>query len=190
MTDRVVLPEVLASERLTLRPWRRTDVDDVLAYARDEEWARFLRVLPRPYERTDAVDFIERQLDCDRSTHPAWAVVLDDTVIGGINLRIRLEHRLGEVGYSIARTHWNHGYCTEAARAVIDAAFESWPGLNRVCAFADVENSASQRVMAKLGMTKEGVLRQNRIERGDLIDEAWWGLLRSEWTGSRRRDGR
>jgi RimJ/RimL family protein N-acetyltransferase len=56
--------------------------------------------------------------------------------------------------------------------------------LNRIRASADVRNTASQRVMTKVGMIREGVLRQNRIERGEPIDEAWFGLLRSEWQGS------
>ena len=107
-------------------------------------------------------------------------------MIGGLNVRMRSEHRLGEMGYSIARQHWGQGFCTEAARAVLDAAFESCPGLNRVRAMADDENAASQRVMEKLGMTKEGVLRQNRVERDEVIDEAWWGVLRSEWPGQVR----
>lgn len=48
-------------------------------------------------------------------------------------------------------------------------------------AMADVDNTASQRVMEKVGMRKEGVLRQNRVERGEVIDEAWYGILRDEW---------
>lgn len=153
----------------------------MFAYARDPEWARFLRALPRPYRRVDAEKFVARQLLLDRVSHPSWAIVLEDTVIGGINLRINLENRLGEIGYSIARDHWNRGFCTEATRTVIDAAFQTLPDLNRLKARADVRNVASQRVMAKAGMTKEGVLRQDRVERGEAIDEVWFGILRSEW---------
>lgn len=179
------LPEVIETPRLTLRPWRLNDVDDVLAYAQDDEWSRFLRALPRPYHRVHAEQFLARQVLLDRAKHPSWAVSFDSTVIGGLNLRISPDHLLAEVGYSIARAHWGKGFCTEAARAVIDAAFVGLPELNRIKAMADVANTASQRVMEKVGMTKEGVLRQNRVERGHPIDEAWWGVLRSEWeTGS------
>ena len=176
------LPEIIETERLTLRPWRLDDVDDVLAYAQDGEWSRYLRLLPRPYHRSDAEQFVARQILRDRKTHPGWAVSLEDTVIGGLNLRLRSEHRLGEMGYSIARRHWGQGFCTEAALAVLDVAFESCGELNRIRAMADEENKSSQRVMEKLGMTKEGVLRQNRVERGEAFDEAWWGILRSEWS--------
>jgi len=172
---------VLETERLLLRPWRFGDVDDVLEYAQDPEWSRFLRTLPRPYEREHAEQFIARQLLLDRATHPAWAVQNQERVIGGVNARFDFANALGEIGYSIARAHWNRGYCTEAAKAVVDAAFSTLPELNRVQARADDRNTASQRVMAKLGMKKEGVLRQARVERGEPLDEAWYAILRSEW---------
>lgn len=175
------LLDVIRTERLELRPWRLGDVDDVFSYARDPEWARFLRMLPTPYTRQDAEQFVARQLLLDRVTHPAWAVEHEGSVIGGIGLRFNFEHGLAELGYSIARVHWNKGLCTEAARAVIDAAFSTHPDLNRVHARADNENTASQRVMEKIGMTKEGVLRMSRIERGEALDEAWFAILRSEW---------
>lgn len=175
------LPEVIETERLVLRPFELTDVDDVLAYAQDPEWSRYLKALPRPYLREDAERFVARQLLLDRAAHPSWAVVVHDTVIGGINLRFTFEHGLAELGYSIARTHWNNGLCSEAARAVIHSAFSSLDDLNRIQARADVRNGASQRVMEKVGMVKEGVLRQSRIERGEALDEAWYSILRSQW---------
>jgi len=46
---------------------------------------------------------------------------------------------------------------------------------------ADVDNTPSQRLMEKVGMTREGVLRQSRVERGTPVDEVWYGILRSEW---------
>lgn len=184
------LPDVIETERLRLRPWRLDDVDDVFAYARDPEYRRFLRLLPDPYRRDDAERFVARQVLNDPATHPAWAVTLDDTAIGGINLRFTPEHGFAELGYAIARGHWNRGLCTEAARAVVDAAFAARPDLNRIHARADHRNEASQRVMEKIGMTKEGVFRQSRIERGEVLDEAWYAILRSEWEERGTHHGR
>ena len=175
-----MLPEQIETPRLTLRPWVFGDVDDVLAYAQDEEWSRFLRILPFPYERSDAEEFVARQVLRDRRTHPNWALVFEDSVIGGVILRLHPEHRLGELGYSIARRVWGRGLATEAASAVIRAAFDAIEELNRIRAMADARNAASRRVLEKLGMTAEGVLRQNRVERGEALDEAWYGILRSE----------
>lgn len=178
-------PDTIRSERLELRPWQAGDADDVFAYASDPEWSKFLRVLPTPYRREDAETFLVRQADFDRRTHPSWAITLDGHAVGGVNLRVHPQHRLAEMGYSIARRLWGRGYCTEAARAVVDAAFVGYPRLNRIRAMADRENVASQRVLEKLGMQREGILRQNRIEGGVLMDETWWGLLRSEWESGR-----
>lgn len=179
--EQTTLPEAIETERLTLRPFRLTDVDDVLAYAQDPEWSRYLRFLPRPYERRHAEQFLARQVLLDRRTRPAWAITLDGTVIGGVNLRFDFEHRSAEIGYSVARKHWGKAICTEAARAVIDAAFSTHGDLNRIHARADVDNVGSQRVMEKVGMVKEGVLRLNRVERGEAFDEAWFSILRREW---------
>lgn len=181
--ERGILPEVVETKRLLLRPFGLGDVDDVFAYARDPEWSRYLRALPRPYEREHAEQFIARQLLSDRVTHPSWAITLEGTVIGGVNLRFNFEHRSAEMGYSVARSHWKKGICTEAARAVIDAAFSTHEELNRVHARADADNLGSQRVMEKIGMVKEGVLRLNRVERGEAFDEAWFAILRREWEG-------
>lgn len=181
--ERSRLPELIETRRLVLRPYRLEDVGDVLAYARDPEWSRFLRLLPRPYEREHAEQFIARQLLLDRIMHPAWGITLDDTVIGGVNLRFDFENRSAEIGYSVARKHWGKGICTEAARAVIDAGFSTHDDLNRIHARADVDNVGSQRVMEKVGMVKEGVLRLNRVERGEAFDEAWFAILRREWEG-------
>lgn len=182
---RATLPETFRTERLQLRPFRFGDEGDVLAYARDPEWSRFLRILPRPYTADDARDFVARQVILDRVTHPAWAITLDDSVIGGVNLRFTFEHRSAEIGYSVARSHWGRGVCTEAARAVIDAAFDTHSDLVRLQARADAQNAGSQRVMEKLGMAKEGVLRRSRVERGEIFDEAWYAILRAEWSDAR-----
>jgi ribosomal-protein-alanine N-acetyltransferase len=177
------LPEVIQTERLLLRPFELADVADVFAYARDPEWSRYLKALPHPYLEGDAEKFIARQLLSDRSKHPTWAIVLDGTVVGGVNLGFDFEHLLAELGYSLARMHWNKGYVSEAARGVIDAAFTTHEDLNRIHARADLRNGASQRVMEKLGMQREGVLRKSRIEGGEALDEVWYAVLREEWKG-------
>ena len=178
--NQALLPDVIDTERLILRPWRLEDVDDVFTYASDEEWGRYLSV-PHPYVRANAVEFLARQVLQDRAVHPTWAVVLGEAVIGGINIRFFLEHCLGEMGWSIARLAWGRGLATEAARAVVEAAFSTYQDVNRIRAMADARNVASQRVMEKIGMRLEGTLRQNRITRGEPVDEAWFGILRTEW---------
>jgi len=175
-----MLPEIIETERLVLRPWDFGDLADAFAYAQDDEWSRYLPV-PRPYYERDAKTFIARQILLEREQHPSWVLEFGGRNVGGINVRFSSEHRIGEMGYSLARPLWGRGLVTEAARAVIDAAFRTYPELVRVRAMADARNVASRRVLEKCGMTCEGVLRSNRIHHGEPVDEAWHGILRSEW---------
>lgn len=173
---------VLRTERLTLRRFRLTDVDDVLAFANDEEWQRFLVPLPYPYERVHAEQFVAESFLKDWKSHPSFAIGLDDTVIGEINLRINKRHQNGEMGYAIARKYWGNGYATEAAGAVVNWAFEALC-LAKIYAMAIVDNERSWRVMERTGMTREGFLRsevpgRDSSQRHDMV---YYGILREEW---------
>ncbi len=177
-----MLPDVIETERLRLRPFRLQDVEDVLSYASDPEWGRFLPV-PQPYTEEDTEKFVAGQLLLDGKHHRAWAIELNGTVIGDINISFDFPNRVAEIGYSISRTYWGRGYGTEAAGAVVDTAFSVHVELNKVRALADPRNPGSLRVMEKIGMVREGILRQNRVFRGELVDEVCCGILRSEWEG-------
>ncbi|MDX1665249.1 MAG: GNAT family protein [Candidatus Promineifilaceae bacterium] len=179
------MPPRIQTARLLLRPWEFTDLEAVLEYAQDEAWARFLPV-PRPYRREHAREFLARQILLDRAEHASWAIMFEEKTVGGINLRFSEAHRIAEMGYSIARPLWGRGLTTEAAAAVRDAAFTTYPELERVRAMADSRNRGSRRVMEKIGMQHEGTLRRNRLHQGELVDEAWYGILRSEWEARRQ----
>jgi ribosomal-protein-alanine N-acetyltransferase len=174
-------PVEIPTERLLLRPWRLADVDDAFAYASDEEWARYLWNTPWPYERRHAEEFVSRAATNDWAAQAQFAIESEGTVIGGIRLYIINPpvHSVAGVGYNVGRAYWNRGYVTEAATAVLDYGFVA--GLHKVTATADARNLASIRVMEKLGMTREGVLRQQRFSHGEYIDEVHYGILRSEW---------
>lgn len=178
--DRPQLPRALNTARLELRPFELDDADDILAYATDQEWGRFLPV-PRPYERIHVVEFLARQILLDRTDHPTWAIVHQGAVVGGVNIRFDFANLIGEMGYSIARGLWGNGLTTEAARAILDSAFEVHPDLRRVRAAADARNIGSIRVMEKIGMQREALLRKDRLLRGEPWDVVWCGILREEW---------
>jgi ribosomal-protein-alanine N-acetyltransferase len=175
-----MLPSIIETARLRLRPFGLQDVAAVLSYATDPEWARYLPV-PQPYTKENAEQFIAGQVLLDRERHRAWAIEHAGAVKGGINIRFDFDNRVGEMGYSMARSHWGQGLTTEAAQAVLDAAFVAYVDLKRIRAMADARNTGSLRVMEKIGMIREGTLRQNRVVRGESIDEVWCGILRSEW---------
>ena len=175
-----MLPEIIETERLQLRPYSLQDVDAVFLYASDPEWAGYLPV-SQPYTTSDDEKFISGELLQERKNHRAWAIEDSGSVIGGIDLRFDFDNHVGEIGYSIARSFWGKGLTTEGARAVMNAAFSTYADLNRIRAMADERNTGSLRVMEKLGMFREGILRQNRFVRGEFINEVWFGVLRNEW---------
>jgi RimJ/RimL family protein N-acetyltransferase len=88
-----------------------------------------------------------------------------------------------ELGYWVGKSYWNHGYCTEAARAVVRFAFEDL-GLRRVFAQRYRRNPASGRVMQKAGMRHEGTLRQHAVKWDVVDDIEVYGVLHEEWRDS------
>ncbi len=173
-------PIELRTQRLLLRPFKPEDVGDVLAYAADPEYGRYLLNIDHPYTRADAEQFVAGTPPSPTETKAAFAVVLQGRVIGGVNLTVDPEHRVAELGYAIAREHWGKALAHEAASALVDWGFRNYD-IAKVFAMANVENLRSYRVMEKLGMQREALLRQHRHFRGRQVDEVVYGILRDEW---------
>jgi [ribosomal protein S5]-alanine N-acetyltransferase len=103
------------------------------------------------------------------------------SLIGAMGLRdIDTEHSLAEMGFWIGLDWWGQGYATEAGRAVLQFGFEQL-NLNRVHAHHMVRNPASGRVLEKIGMRQEGLLRQRVKKWGVFEDVVLMATLRSEW---------
>ena len=170
----------LKTERLLLRPFKLEDADDVFEYASDDKWLRHLPRVSQPFTRKAAEEFVARQLLTSWETHPVFAIVLGAKVVGSIGFRVDQKNEIGVIGYRIAREHWGKGLIPEAAKAVIGCAFREY-GLAKVYAWTDSPNTQSQRVMEKLGMTREGVLRSHGKGRDGRVDEFHYGILREEW---------
>lgn len=156
----MTLPDRIATARLVLRRPRPTDAQSMFEeYAQDAVVTRYL--VWRPHASLqDTREFLTR---CDEGWHTrrelTWALTLptEDRVVGMIG--IRPQGHKAELGYVLARRLWKQGLVTEAGNAVLRLAFED-ASLFRVWAVCDVENPASARVLEKLGMREEGVLRR------------------------------
>ena len=175
----------MKTERLLLRPFKLEDVHDVYAFAKDPKWAEYLPGVPQPFTREEADRRVARIVLRPWETKPIWAIVLDGKVIGHIALKKDLQHETAELGYAIGRSNWRKGLVTEAAKAVMEWGFEE-NGLAKIFAKADLRNVRSLRVMEKLGMVREGVLRSHVKARGERIDGVFYGLLREEWEELKR----
>jgi ribosomal-protein-alanine N-acetyltransferase len=171
---------ILRSERFVLRPFCLADATAVFEYACDPRFSAFLPI-PHPYTVVHAEQFVAAQVALNHEVHASWAIDVAGRAVGGLNIRFLADHRLAEIGYAIAPALWNRGITTEAARMVLTAAFATYPQLARVQATADSRNTASIRVMEKLGLRREGLLRRQRICRNELTDQIICGVLREEW---------
>lgn len=174
----------LETRRLLLRPFRMADAEDVQRMAGDHAVADTTLKIPHPYEDGQAEVWIRNHRDWFASDEQAvFAIVLrnHDTLVGAIGLRMEREDQRAELGYWIGKSYWSQGYCTEAARAVIEFGFEQL-GLHRIYAYSFSRNTASARVMQKLCMIHEGHLRQHVRKWDAFEDLELYGILKSQWS--------
>ena len=105
---------------------RLTDAKDMFAYSKDPEWSLYLgRRMPRPYLRRNADEYVAKRILAPWDSNPTFAMVLDTTVIGGVDLKKRESSDDAELGYGVARTHWRKDLMAEAAHAVVDWGFKN-----------------------------------------------------------------
>jgi RimJ/RimL family protein N-acetyltransferase len=105
----------------------------------------------------------------------------DDRVIGNCGSRCKAENDWeADIGYELAPEYWSRGYATEAALAMVNFGFQTLK-LHRISAWCIAANTASARVLEKVGMQLEGWLRENEYFKGRWWDTLLYGLLESEW---------
>lgn len=85
-------------------------------------------------------------------------------------------HRSGDIGYALNDEYSGKGYMSEAVHRILQIGFNEL-GLHRVWATADVQNTASWRLMERVGMQREGQLRQSRLVRGKWRDSYIYSRL-------------
>jgi RimJ/RimL family protein N-acetyltransferase len=175
---------MLATEHLILRPFTLADAPAVQQLAGARAVALNTLLIPHPYPDGAAEEWIARH--GERSDDVNFAITLRQggDLIGAIGLIVTREHDRAEIGYWIGVPYWNNGYATEAARAVIDYGFARL-GLQRIFALYFKRNPASGRVMRKLGMQREGLLRRHVLKWDERIDVEIYAILREEWAGAR-----
>jgi ribosomal-protein-alanine N-acetyltransferase len=165
----------LRTKRLLLRAFRATDVDDAVAYRNDPEFARFLPHIPQPFTREHGEAFVSLNMSEPWDQSPVFAVVLNGTLIGTVNLELDHREQSAMLGYAIGRAWWGLGIAAEAARAILTWASNTFR-IARFWAATDIRNLASQRVMEKLGMQREALRTGKHIDRdGTPVEEVVYG---------------
>ena len=176
----------METERLLLRPLTPDDAPALVRRAGRREIADTTVSIPHPYSEQHAREWIAGHIGLfAKGKGAVFGMELrrEGTLAGTIGLReIDTEHLQAELGFWVAVECWGQGYATEGARAVVNFGFEQL-GLNRIYAHHMVRNPASGRVLAKIGMKQEGLLRQRVRKWGVFEDVVLLAVLRNEWPG-------
>ena len=175
----------LESDRLLLRPFREDDLSALLAIQSRPDVARWLYWEPRTeVEVREALDRKIRAAElAEASPSVEFAVQLRETgeMIGTANLAVTsAEHRQGEIGYLLHPDHQGRGYATEAARLLLGLAFDQHD-LHRVVGRLETRNTASARVLERLGMRREADFVENEWVKDEWQSETVYAMLDREW---------
>lgn len=173
----------LHTARLRLRPF--TDADAAPLYALHSS-AHVLRYWDSP-PWTDRASISRFMAGCERMAEDGTGARVaierasDGAFLGWCTFNSwDPDFRSASLGFCLTQAAWGQGFATEAARAVLQWAFDALD-LNRVQAECDTRNAASARVLEKLGFVREGTLREDCIVNGDVSDSWVYGLLRRDW---------
>jgi RimJ/RimL family protein N-acetyltransferase len=180
----------IETPRLILRPLEAADAPALLAYHSIPEVHRYL-----PFGAMDAQAVQDRlAASWSGSTLTAEgdiislgaALASNGALIGDLMLRwVSERHQGGELGYVFSPDYAGQGYATEAARAVLALAFDHFD-LHRMIARIDPRNTASVRLVQRLGLRHEATLIENYWDTEGWTDEVDFAILRREWAGEHR----
>lgn len=181
--DPLFMPVAIHTRRLTLRPARMRDAEDMYEYSKDPEVAR--HVLWDAHRSIRETRSVLRHMIRDYRYAPPFTYVIELTeesrVIGTIGLmNVTLSNRSAEVGYSLSRAYWNRGLMSEALIGMLRHCFSELL-FNRIEAQHEVENPASGAVMRHAGMRHEGTLRKRIFNKGQFRDMELYAILKEEF---------
>ena len=177
--------KTMETHRLRLRPFRAEDAPAMFRnWAADSAVTEYVTWKTHASEQeTAGVTAAWEKQSAEDPAFYQWAIELKaiGEPIGSISaIHIDEAVESAELGWCIGRKWWGAGIMPEAGAAVIAFLFDQ-VGLNRVAARYDARNAKSGRVMQKLGMTFEGVLRQAGRCNAGVCDEAFYSILRGEY---------
>jgi len=183
-----VTPEIeTETPSLKLRLVREEDAEEL--FLRNDQNRGHLRQwmpwLDETKSASDTLNFIRRSLvAATAGTQYHYALLLDGELIGVVAFNeINKMDRCATIGYWLAKSKMGRGYMTAAVKALIEEGFQQLE-LNRIQARVATGNYPSQAVCDRLGLKKEGILRQAEWANDHFIDLTMNSVLRTEWEGN------
>jgi RimJ/RimL family protein N-acetyltransferase len=175
----------IKTSRLALRPYEPGDLAFLHSMFSREDVCRYLPWTPMDLDQAQAK--LEQRV---RQTHietdgDAFVLIAEESdtgrTVGEFMLRLKsLASRQGELGWSLHPDAQGRGFATEAAREMLRIGFDELR-LHRIVAGCDSRNTASLRVMERLGMRREAEFVDYEYVKGDWASESVCALLESEW---------
>ncbi|MVM33135.1 GNAT family N-acetyltransferase [Spirosoma sp. HMF4905] len=164
-------------ESFAIRSWQAGDERKLPQYANNKEiWLNLRDRFPHPYTQADAQQWIDYVLKARPETN--FAIAVDGEAVGGIGLLLHddIERYTAEVGYWLGQSYWGRGIITTALRVFTDYAIPEF-ALNRIYAVPFLRNSASIKVLEKVGYQREGVMRRSAVKDGQVIDQVMYAYI-------------
>lgn len=172
----------LDAERLRLRGVRESDFDDFYALHADPRVMRYwsFPAWTHPDQARDA--FASACAARDPARHLCWAIDAGDGRLAGTVTLYAIEpgQRRACLGYALAPARWGRGLAGEAVGRALAHAFGPL-ALHRMEADIDPRNTASCRLVERLGFQREGLLRERWHVAGEICDTALYGLIAPDW---------
>ena len=168
------------TQRLLLRPGWAEDAAALAAAIADEAIVRNLATAPWPYGLADAEAFLHAPEDPALPRFLLMARTAGAPLLVGACGLSRRPSGAVELGYWVARAHWNQGFATEAGRQLV--AIAQALGIARLEACHFIDNPASARVLEKLGFTQTGLTtaRHSCARGGEVMARGYQLILRAD----------
>lgn len=166
----------LADGGVALRPFRVSDAAAVASACRDPDLLRFT-FMKDGLTEGEAGAWIEAGNERWPMGHPRFAIVdaHDDHLLGQVGLHFNPRHVSAEAHYWVVAPERGRGVASRALNLLVDWGFSE--GIERIFLVVHPENNASNRLAARLGFTREGVLRSYEPIKGARPDLVSWSLL-------------
>ncbi|MDD3393605.1 MAG: N-acetyltransferase [Clostridia bacterium] len=163
-----------------LRHWKIEDASDLAIALNNKNVLDNLRDgLPYPYSENDARDFIMAMLHADKKTTYAFAITVEDKVVGSIGVfrKNNIHFKTAEMGYYLSKQYWGKGLGTSAVKQVCNYIFAD-TDIIRIFAEPFAHNVASCRILEKSGFVYEGTLRKNAVKNGIILDMKLYAMIK------------
>ncbi|MEZ4721155.1 MAG: GNAT family protein [Flavobacteriales bacterium] len=163
-----------------LRPWEIEDLSSLVKYANNPRIAANLTDgFPYPYTEENGRVFLERFTTASPTN--VMCIEVNGEAAGAIGLHAQgdIMRKSMEMGYWLAEPYWGNGIITKAIAQMVDYGFQTFD-VNRIFARPYGRNVASQRVLEKAGLKKEGHLRDAAFKNGEYDDLLVYGVIRSD----------